>query len=252
MRLFNNKNLNFVRFPILVFLCFLLTMPMSVMGAEKQEQKPIILKTMGSMFFGGTVRHKENGDTFHGDHGYAQFFVPQKSCNYPLVMWHGLGQSGRSWESTPDGREGFMQILTRRDWSVYIIDQPRRGRAGYTEARPNDPNAVPTTAQESSAWNAFRNGIWTPPKDATLYPGVQFPKDGAAIEQFFRQQTPSTDEEPMTAEHRAFMGNTMAELLRQIGPSILITHSNSGQYGWAAGMAAPDLVKAIVAYEPGA
>lgn len=44
----------------------------------------------------------------------------------------------------------------------------------------------------------------------------------------------------------------MAELFRMTGPGVLITHSNSGQYGWATGMAAPDLVKAIVAYEPGA
>lgn len=48
------------------------------------------------------------------------------------------------------------------------------------------------------------------------------------------------------------MGKTMAELFKQTGPAILITHSNSGQYGWATAMTAPESVKAIVAYEPGA
>lgn len=48
------------------------------------------------------------------------------------------------------------------------------------------------------------------------------------------------------------MGETVAELFDMTGPGILVTHSNSGQYGWETGMAAPDLVKAIVAYEPGA
>ena len=94
--------------------------------AAGQEQKPITLKTMGSLLFGGTVIERENGDTFHGDHGYAQFYIPQKARNYPLILWHGMGQSGRSWESTPDGREGFQALLTRRDWPLYIIDQPRR------------------------------------------------------------------------------------------------------------------------------
>jgi hypothetical protein len=35
-----------------------------------------------------------------------------------------------------------------------------------------------------------------------------------------------------------------------VGPNILMTHSNSGQYGWRVGMHS-DKVKAIIAYEPG-
>lgn len=217
------------------------------------DQQPIVLKTMGSLLFGGTVTKKDDGETFHGDHGYAQYYIPYNSRQYPLIMWHGIGQSGKSFESTPDGREGFMQILTRRDWPVYIIDQPRRGRAGYTQARAGDPGIVPTTARESQVWDAFRNGVWTPPKAATLFPGVQFPPNAVAIDQFFRQQTPDTGEEPWTPEHRMFLGKTMAELIKQTGPAILVTHSNSGQYGWYAAIASdPGMVKAIVAYEPGA
>lgn len=233
----------------ILFLCALL--PLTAAAAEAEE-KPITLKTMGSLFFGGTLLKLENGETFHGDHGYAQFYIPQNARRYPLIMWHGMGQSGRSWESTPDGREGFQAIFTRRDWPVYIIDQPRRGRAGYTRALPDDPGKVTTTARESGVWNAFRNGEWVPPNAPRMYPNVQFPRNAAAIEQFFRQQSPNTGEEPMTNEYRALLGRTMAELLKLTGPSILITHSNSGQYGWFTAMAAPELVKAIVAYEPGA
>lgn len=218
----------------------------------QKEQKPIVLKTMGSLFFGGTVTKMENGETFHGDHGYAQFYIPQNARQYPLILWHGMGQSGRSWESTPDGREGFQAILTRNDWPVYIIDQPRRGRAGYTNATPDDPSKVSTTARESGVWNAFRNGEWVPPNAPVLYPGVMFPSDAASIEQFFRQQTPNTGEEPMTNDYRALLGQTMASLLDLTGPSVLLTHSNSGQYGWFTAMEAPEQVKAIVAYEPGA
>ena len=212
---------------------------------------PITLKTMGSLMFGGSVTTDPDGETFHGDHGYAQYYVPQNARHYPLILWHGMGQSGRSWESTPDGREGFQAILPRRDWAVYIIDQPRRGRAGYTRAKAANPSAVPTTARESAVWDAFRNGIWEPPKPASLFPGVQFPSDAASIEQFFRQQTVDTGEEPRNNTYRAFMAKTLAALLDRTGPAILITHSNSGQYGWFAGMNAPDKVKAIVAFEPG-
>lgn len=76
-------------------------------AAEEQSQKPIALKTMGSLFFGGNVKTLENGVTFHGDHGYAQYYIPQDSRNLPIIMWHGIGQSGKTFETTPDGREGY-------------------------------------------------------------------------------------------------------------------------------------------------
>lgn len=224
---------------------------LSVQRSKGEEQKPIVLKTMGSLFFGGTVTEGKNGGTFHGDHGYAQYYIPLNSRNYPLIMWHGIGQSGKTYESTPDGREGYQAIMTRRDWPVYIIDQPRRGRAGRTQAKPNEFNP-PVLEAEHFAWNAFRVGIWNHPEDAAFFPDVQFPKDGYSLDQFMRQQTPDTGGEPRTDEYRTLMGETMADLFRMTGPAVLITHSNSGQYGWTTAMTAPDLVKAIVAYEPGA
>lgn len=221
----------------------------SAFAAEKKE--PIKLATMGSLLFGGTVMKKPDGDTFHGDHGYAQYYIPENARQYPLIFWHGMMQSGRSWESTPDGREGFQVIFPRDDWAVYIIDQARRGRAGYTQAGPGDKNDVPAANQESATWTVFRNGVWTPPGEAGLFEDVQFPADPAAIDQFFSQQTPNTGDEPRTNEHRKFLAQNMAKLIDRTGDSILVTHSNSGQYGWFSGIERPDQIKAIVAYEPG-
>lgn len=220
------------------------------LAQNKSEQGPIVLATMGSLFFGGSVQHKADGETFHGDHGYAQYYIPEKARDYPLILWHGVGQSGKCFETTPDGREGYQAILPRHGWATYIIDQPRRGRAGYTSVK-TEASVDPTTTRESYTWNAFRNGLWVPPGKASLYPGVRFPSDPASIDQFFRQQTPNTGDEPRDNTHRAFMGRTMAALLERTGPAILVTHSNSGQYGWFAGMLAPDTIRAIVAFEPG-
>lgn len=218
---------------------------------NQAENRPIVLRTMGSILFGGSVTTFEDGDTFHGDHGYAQFFVPQTSRTLPMVMWHGIGQHGKTYETTPDGREGYMQIMPRNNWSVYIMDQPRRGRAGRTMAAETK-SRVPTTLKESAAWDAFRIGVWVPPAPRTTFSGVQFPLDDFSVDQFWRQQTPDTGEEPFTAEHRKFMAKTVGDLFAKIGPGILMTHSNSGQYGWATAMENPDLVKAVIAYEPGA
>lgn len=218
----------------------------SAHAADEQVQKPIMLRTMGSLFFGGNVKTLENCVTFHGDHGYAQYYVPQNARNLPIVMWHGIGQSGKTFESTPDGREGYQAILTRRDWPVYIIDQPHRGRAGRTMAATVKSDA-PTVLYESAAWDAFRFGLWIPPAGPTIFPNVQMPMNGYTIDQFFRQQTPDTGKEPDTK----MLAETAGKLFAMTGPAILMSHSRSGSYGWATAMERPDLVKAVVAYEPG-
>ena len=208
----------------------LAVMPISAYAA--QSEGTIELKTMGSLLFGGTVTQLPGGGTFHGDHGYAQYYGPEDARTYPLIMWHGMGQSGRSWESTPDGREGYQALLTRDDWAVYIIDQPRRGRAGYTHAASDDAGKHPTSASEGGVWEAFRNGIWQPGESATVYKNSQFPLTPDAVDQFFRQQTFNTGVEPATTEHYKFLGQTMSALVEETGPAVLLTHSMSGKYGW--------------------
>lgn len=212
---------------------------------------PLALRTMGSFMFGGSAVVLDSGETFHGDHGYAEYFVPERSKTLPLVFWHGIGQSGKCFETTPDGREGFSAVFPRLGWSVYIIDQPRRGRAGYTHASAA-VNAVPTTLMETAVWDAFRNGLWLPGKAATLHGGTQFPASAAGVDQFFRQQTVDTGNEPqVNRPHRIFLAKTMTSLLDRTGPAVLVTHSNSGQYGWETVMQNPGSLKGVIALEPG-
>lgn len=229
--------------------------PLSSHGPSSSSAgEPVTLTRMGSFFFGGSVHTDALGDSYHGDYGYAQFFVPQHGRNLPLILWHGLEQSGRAWESTPDGRDGFWQIFTRRGWPLYIIDQPRRGRAGrliVDNADAAGPIAV-TGERESADWTRFRLGVWHPPHNPSFFPGVQFPQDAGSIAQFFGQQTPNTGPEPFPdAGHRQFLAQSVAHLVRKVGPCALMTHSHSGQYGWATAMQEPDLVRSVIALEPG-
>lgn len=218
----------------------------------RQEHGDIVLSDMGSFMYGGTVIEKEDHDTFHGDHGYAQYFIPRNAHNYPIVMWHGMGQCGKCWESTPDGRDGFWQIFTRRRWATYIVDQPRRARAGYTMyPRPDDHPYIPVQHSEAAVWSTYRLGSWDLPEKPQFYENTAFPQTPLSIDQFMRQQVPDAGDEPMTDEYRDVLGESMVELLKQTGPAILFTHSHSGQYGWRTAMSAPELVKGILSYEPG-
>lgn len=138
--------------------------------------------------------------------------------------------------------------MPRDGWATYIVDQPRRGRAGRTEAT-EAKSEIPTVTSE--AWNAFRLGRWVPPKPTTANPNMQMPLDGETINQFMRMQTPDTGALPPTEAYGWKLGKTMRDLLTRTGPAIVGTHSYAGQIGWYGAMTSPDLVKAVVAYEPG-
>jgi hypothetical protein len=74
---------------------------------KDSSEPPIALQALEHFLFAGRSRQNELGYTDHGDHGYAQYFVPQDARDTALILWHGIGQPGKCWESTPDGREGF-------------------------------------------------------------------------------------------------------------------------------------------------
>jgi hypothetical protein len=209
-------------------------------------QAPLVIAKQGSFMAGGTVLTGADGNTFHGDHLYAQYQIPVNPRALPLILWHGGGQFSKTWETTPDGREGYQSIFLRQGWPVYIIDQPRRGRAGRSMVGTTIPNAAPG---EAIFWNVFRLGAWFPPAPRTFFPGVQFPRDEASIDQYWRQITPNTGPESQVGADLDPIDNAAVALLDKTGPAILVTHSRSGLYGWLTAIKSRK-VKAIVAYEP--
>ena len=64
------------------------------------------------------------GQTLWVDQMYVQYQIPVNPRMYPMVLVHGGGGTGRVWESTPDGREGYQTIFLRRGYPVYIVDFP--------------------------------------------------------------------------------------------------------------------------------
>ena len=176
------------------------------------------------------------GQTLHGDHAYVFYQVPDRARRLPLVMWHGIGQFSKTWETTPDGREGYQTIFLRRGFGVYVVDQPRRGRAG----RSTVDATIQATPDEQNWFGTFRLGVWP-----DFFPGVQFSRDPEALNQYFRQMTPNVG--PIDVEVNA---NAIAALFGKIGPGILVTHSHSGGMGWRTAIKNQN-VRAIVSYEPG-
>lgn len=216
-------------------------------SAASKTVEPLVVREQGSFAIGGKVISTPGtfdpakpfdpaGQTLHGDHAYVFFQKPMSARRYPLTFLHGAGQSAKTWESTPDGREGFQTIFLRRNFSVYLLDQPRRGRAGRSTVAAN----VAATTDEQLWFQQFRLGVWP-----DFHPGVQFPKDKESLNQYFRQMTPNTGPFDM-----GVISDAIAALYASTGPGVLVTHSQGGGPGWASVMKSPD-IKAVVAYEPG-
>ena len=204
--------------------------------ASSAKAAPLTIAEQGYFFVAGQYSAGKDGQIMTGQM-YVQYQIPQKrSHRYPIVMWHGAGQFSKTWETTPDGREGFQTIFLRRGFAVYLIDQPRRGNAG----RSTVPSAIAATPDDQIWFGMFRFGIWP-----NYFPGVQLSRDPEALNQFFRSVTPNTG--PFDAEVSAI---AVAALFGKIGPGILVTHSQGGGPGWLAAMKSPN-VRAVVSYEPG-
>ena len=215
-------------------------------AAPTTQAKTLMIQEQGSFAVGGTVIQSpgtfdslnlaSGGQTLHGDHARVFYQVPVKARKLPLVMWHGFGQSSRSWETTPDGREGFQNLFLRRQFATYLIDQPRRGAAG----RSTVGGTVSAAPDEQRWFNMFRVGTWP-----DYFPGVQFSRSPEALEQYFRAMTPDTGPIDMNVNSSA-----VSALFDKIGPAILVTHSHSGGMGWLAAMK-NQKIRAVISYEPG-
>lgn len=215
-------------------------------AAEVGSATPLVIQKQGTFAVGGMVvktpgtynnnKPTAEGQSFHGDHLYAFYQIPQNPKALPIVMLHGAFQSARSWETTSDGREGFQSIFLRRGFPVYLVDQPRRGRAGNSTVAIT----IEPTPYDQLFFDQFRLGKWP-----NYFENVQFDRRPETLDQFFRSVTPNTG--PYDA---GVISDAMSALFKMTGPAILFTHSQGGGPGWLTAIKNPN-VKAIVALEPG-
>lgn len=197
---------------------------------------PILVMDQGSFAAGGTVVTGPDGQTLHGDHAAVKYQLPPDPRPLSIVFQHGHLQFSKTWESTPDGREGFDTIFLRRGYGVFLVDQPRRGRGGHSTV----PGQIEAMPDDHSWFNTFRVGIWP-----DFFPGVQFDRSPETLNQYFRQSTPNTG--PFDLD---VVSDALAAVCERTGPAILVTHSMGGGVGWFARQKT-DTIRAIVSYEPG-
>jgi pimeloyl-ACP methyl ester carboxylesterase len=220
---------------------------------------PLVLADEGSFFVRGTNERSDYADmrgpkpvggTIRTGQMYVQFRIPAKIGGSPVIMVHGANHSGVTYETTPDGREGWATYFVRNGFPVYVVDQAGRGRSGFNPTGINrakaksDTSDMPTItiATREAAWVSYRLG----PKYPEFWADSRFPQ--AALDDYFSQAAPMGD----GTLPGAFGAQTIAgllTLLEKIGPAVVLVHSQSGSYGLNVARARPDLVRALVSIE---
>jgi pimeloyl-ACP methyl ester carboxylesterase len=232
-------------------------------SALAQGKEPIVLRDMGSFHVGGRVveiagqpvkevvftpggvpaKVDPNG-AYQVEQMYVQYFLPQnRKGKLPLLMWHGGGLSGVTYETTPDGRDGWLNMFVRKGWDTYVSDAMERGRSGWSYTFKGEAMSLP----QGDPWTRFRIGAdpasWSPdPAKRKANPGMQFPIE--AYDQFMKQNVPrwvTTDDQIVDA---------YIALVDKVCPCVVMVHSQSGSFGFKVAEARPDKVKALVAVEP--
>jgi pimeloyl-ACP methyl ester carboxylesterase len=214
--------------------------------AQNKDVAPLSIARQGYLFAGGKYS-TVNGRRVMSGHLYAEFQIPSRQTHpWPIVMIHGGGQSGTNFTGTPDGREGWSQFFLRQGYAVYVVDQPGRGRAAYEADVYGRATQLDLDNTQKRFVAPERYNLWPQANLHTQWPGPGAIGD-PVFDQFFASQLPSIQD--FTLQQQLNRDAILA-LLDKIGPAIILTHSQSGPFGWAVADARPDSVKAVVAVEP--
>jgi pimeloyl-ACP methyl ester carboxylesterase len=181
---------------------------------------------------------------------YVEKFIPADQRQpYPVVMFHGGGQTGTNFTGTPDGRRGWAHDFLRAGYAVYVVDQPERGRSGHSWRvikKEGSINRYDTTRTEQRFTAPGKHKLWPQSRHHTQWPGSG-EKGDPVFDQFYASQIQAISD---ATEIERLNRDAGAALLDRIGPAILLTHSQSGPFGWLIADARPKLVKAVLALEP--
>lgn len=226
----------------------------------KPPARPLVLKAQGSFFVGGESVERTEVEVGLGPGGrltvnqmYVRFMVPPDGDRHvPVVMVHGAALTGKSWETTPDGRMGWDEYFVRKGHAVFVPDQVGRGRSGFDQSRFNDARAGLLRADSLPRWIRFSDEVTWPnfrlgAAPGAPYPDTQFPV--AAVGELSKQGVPDVSFGGIPVPnptHRA-----LAQLAREVRGAVLMGHSQSGAFPLFAALLDPGATRGLVLVEPG-
>lgn len=216
----------------------------------KPSQMPgyIYQKAFGtrSFFYVGGTRKGELGKQYMDGQMFVEVYLPEEIRQpYPIIFFHGAGQTNINWLITPDGRKGWADYFVEQGYTVYLAEQPSRGRSAY-HYTPDNPLIYHDLEDLRERFTSDQ-GSWPQAAKHDQWPGFGEEDEKAIFEQFARSQVEYLPDNKRSQE---LVLACMEELLSITGPAILLTHSQAGPFGWNTLDRYPEMVKGIVALEP--
>ena len=236
---------------------------LAMLGCPLVAAEPLTIAKMGSLEAGGTVidcQTVDGGDPNNPrqtpghlviNHVYASYLYPQEQrYPYPILFNPGGGHTARFYDTTPDGREGWLTLFARAGFPTYGVDRVNTGRSGSDICKLNAVRLgrapisdIPIANRYSAeaSWVSFRWG----PKFGTAYPNTQFPIEAADA---YYAQTLTTYRDP--AETQKSVAAFAALIDKIDAPGVIIqSWSSSGLLGYLTAAERPNKVKGILAIE---
>jgi pimeloyl-ACP methyl ester carboxylesterase len=226
----------------------------------QKPRSPLVLQSQGSFYVGGESVEQSQSQLGFGpapghvtvNQMYVRFMAPPRAERKPaVVMVHGMTLTGKTYETTPDGRMGWDEYFVRKGHAVYVPDQVARGRSGFNQQIFNDARAGKVPAASLPAMRRFSDELNWPnfrfgPKPGQPFPDEQFPT--AAIGELSKQSIPDLNT-MLPAANPSFQA--LAQLAAQLQNTVIMGHSQGGVFPLEAALINPAGVKGMILVEPG-
>jgi hypothetical protein len=233
---------------------------LALLIAAPAAAQPLTIEQQGSFFIGGrevksdtlsTLPAYAPSGTITVDQMYVHYQIPVAAKHLPVTLIHGCCLTGKTWETTPDGRIGWDEYFVRQGFPTYVIDQVARGRSAADPSIVNSvrlghaaPDKAPPlfSAGHEAAWAIFRFG----PEYPKVFPGMQFPLE--AVGEFWKQMVVDWSAALPTPNPTV---PALSALAIKLKGTILISHSQSGIYPFQTAALSTEGIAGIVSIEPG-
>ncbi|MFC4350521.1 esterase [Fodinicurvata halophila] len=227
--------------------------------------EPLRLRDFGSFHVGGRrlelsgqdVRMVDTGNPeapmpwdrngrYLADQMYVQYLLPEtRRSEVPVVFLHGGGLSGTTFETTPDGRPGWVNLFAHAGHDVYNTDAPERGRAGflpYEGFRDGEPECFSFDTPLGTMRIAADAEARADDPELRLLPNCQFP-----IEQW---PAFASRFSPFWLPMGQGVMEALEALQARIGSFVLLAHSAGCKYSHAYAERHPHHVEMLISVEP--
>ena len=216
--------------------------------------EPISVGKFGVKYIGGVKKIDAEGQTRISEQSYVRYIIPSElKYSTPVVMLPGFGLNASIYEETHDGREGWAQKFLREGYAVYIMDEPYSGPSGFDtvplmKVRDGELSTkfIPSFVKWGIEQSFIRWGFG--PEVGVPYEDSKFSIEH--LDTFYKMIVPVCIDERFDGLGSPMKAERIIDLLIDIGPAIVLSHSGSGLSCFDAVKLAPDMFEAIITVEP--